>query len=198
MDVHINSEVFCGEESYGEVSCIILEPINEEITHFVFKKSDFPHIERLVSIKHIKHTESGKVVLGCTAEELSNMENFVEYEFVQGVSPMYGFDNIYTPWLSMMEREHEQVPIGELAIHQGAKVFAKKEHIGKIDDFLFKSKDDGHITHIVLREGHLWKSKNVTVPVSEIRKIDDKGIHLKLNKEEVEELPSVKAQGWFG
>jgi hypothetical protein len=49
-----------------------------------------------------------------------------------------------------------------------------------------------------LLEGHLGAAKNVTIPVSEIKKIDEDGIHLKLNIDEVEALPSLKAHGWFG
>jgi uncharacterized protein YrrD len=199
MDIHIDAEVFCGGESCGEVTYVIIEPINDEVTHFVVKENSFPHIERLVSIKHIVKADLEKVVLDCTPEEFSKMENFVEYEFIRGISPIYGYGSgeLWMPSLSMMELEHIQVPAGELAIHYGAKVFAKDGHIGKIDDFLIKSKNNGHITHIVLKEGHLWAAKNVTIPVSEIRKIDDEGIHLKLKKKEIEALPSVKASGWF-
>jgi len=42
-----------------------------------------------------------------------------------------------------------------------------------------------------MREGHLWGQKDVTIPVSEIDHLEENTIYLKLNKKEVEALPSV-------
>ena len=201
MKIHIDAEVFCGEKSCGKVDSVIFEPVNYELTHFVVKEEHFPlpAVERLVEIKHVVEANEEKVVLDCSPEEFANMENFIEHEFVPSGETIsgYGSEQLRMPVMTMKEVDHEKVPNDELAIHRGAKVFAKDEHIGKIDDFLIKSKDDNHITHIVLREGHLWKTKDITVPISEIEKVGDDGIHLKLGKDEVEALPSMKVHGWF-
>jgi len=201
MKIHINAEVFCGEKYCGKVSYVIVDPINYELTHFVVTESHFPlrSSELLVSIKHVVESDSEKVVLGCTPDELADMENFVDLEFVPGETATegYGSEHLRMPVVLMTPVEHENVPRGELAIHRGANVFAENEQIGTVDEFLIKSKDDDHITHIVLREGHFWGKKNITIPVSDIEKFDDRGIHLKLQKAEVEELPSMKVHGWF-
>ncbi|WP_054700240.1 PRC-barrel domain-containing protein [Desulfosarcina cetonica] len=60
--------------------------------------------------------------------------------------------------------------------------------IGKVDEFLINPLND-QISHIVLREGHLWGPKDVTIPVSQIKRIDDGVVHLKMNKDTVAGLP---------
>jgi hypothetical protein len=52
----------------------------------------------------------------------------------------------------------------------------------------------GHITHVVLREGHLWGDEEVTIPVSEIVEFEEGVVHLRLNKEQVEALPTIKME----
>jgi len=69
-------------------------------------------------------------------------------------------------------------------------VDASDGHIGHVNEFLVDPLN-GHITHLILREGHLWGKKDVTIPVSEIDRIAEGTVHLKLNKHEVDELPGI-------
>ena len=48
----------------------------------------------------------------------------------------------------------------------------------------------GHISHLILMEGHLWGKKEVAIPVSAIDRIEEDTVYLKLDKEAVESLPS--------
>ena len=48
----------------------------------------------------------------------------------------------------------------------------------------------GHISHLILMEGHLWGKKEVTIPVSAIDRIEEDTVYLKLDKKAVESLPS--------
>jgi len=59
-----------------------------------------------------------------------------------------------------------------------------------VDEFLVDPKND-IITHLVLREGHLWGKKDVTIPVSEVDRIADDAVYLKLGKEVIATLPTV-------
>ncbi|MFN2166188.1 MAG: PRC-barrel domain containing protein, partial [Anaerolineae bacterium] len=49
----------------------------------------------------------------------------------------------------------------------------------------------GHITHLVLREGHLWGQRDVTIPVSQIDHFDDDSVSLALDKDSIEALPAI-------
>jgi len=47
------------------------------------------------------------------------------------------------------------------------------------------------VTHVLLREGHLWGRKEIAIPVSAVVDLDE-GIRLKLTKQQVEDLPPVQ------
>lgn len=49
----------------------------------------------------------------------------------------------------------------------------------------------GHVTHLVLMEGHLWGKKEVTLPLSAIDHAEADTVDLKLSKRAVKELPAV-------
>jgi sporulation protein YlmC with PRC-barrel domain len=73
-------------------------------------------------------------------------------------------------------------------------VQARDGHVGRVDEFLVDP-TNGHITHLIMREGHLWGQKNVTIPVSEIDHIDEDTVHLKMDKREIELLPAIPIRG---
>ncbi|HKI53713.1 MAG TPA: PRC-barrel domain-containing protein, partial [Anaerolineales bacterium] len=79
---------------------------------------------------------------------------------------------------------------GEVVIRRGAQVKATDGKVGKVDEFLINPVN-GRITHLVMREGHLWGAKDVTIPVSEIEQIDDEVVHLKLDKQAISSLPTI-------
>ncbi len=60
--------------------------------------------------------------------------------------------------------------------------------IGHVDEFLIDPANQ-QITHLILREGHFWGQKEVTIPVIQIERIEEDTVYLKLSKEEIEKLP---------
>ena len=52
----------------------------------------------------------------------------------------------------------------------------------------------GHVTHVLLQEGHLWGRKEVAIPIGSVERIDD-GITVNLTKKEIEDLPAVGVAG---
>jgi sporulation protein YlmC with PRC-barrel domain len=127
------------------------------------------------------------VNLNCTTEQLEKMEPFVDRQFIQ----MWNAGAFTLPAEpSIMVVAHERVPAGEIAIHHGAHVEAADGHVGRVDGLLIDPASE-HITHLVLREGHLWGQKDVTIPVSEITRIEADRIYLKLDKHAVGDLPTV-------
>ena len=90
----------------------------------------------------------------------------------------------------MIILENERIPQNELAIHRGAQVFATDGEVGRVDEFLIDP-DSSAITHLILREGHLWNREEVTIPVSQIEHIEEDEVYLKLDKCAIEALPSI-------
>ena len=65
--------------------------------------------------------------------------------------------------------------------------------VGKLDELVLDPKS-GEITHIQMREGHLWGKKDVAIPVADIDFSDDKTVYLKIDKNAVKALPAVKVK----
>jgi sporulation protein YlmC with PRC-barrel domain len=99
----------------------------------------------------------------------------------------------FYPESEVLPVRHKLTPAGELAVRQGARVEATDGRVGRVDEFLMDPQND-HITHLVLREGHLWGQKEVTIPVSEIERIEEDVVHLKIDKRKIEALPAVPVQ----
>ena len=75
-------------------------------------------------------------------------------------------------------------------VHRVIKRLSADGRVGRVDEFLVDA-TDGHITHLVLREGHLWGQKNVLIPVSQIERVEEETIYLKLDKRAIESLPII-------
>jgi sporulation protein YlmC with PRC-barrel domain len=82
---------------------------------------------------------------------------------------------------------HLQIPPGELAVRRGTRVEATDGYVGKVDEFMVNS-ENGHITHLVMREGHLLGKKEVMVPLSAIADTRDDTVFLNIDKHQIESL----------
>ena len=76
-------------------------------------------------------------------------------------------------------------------IHRGDHVGATDGDIGRVQGLVI-DRSSGHVTHVLLQEGHLWGRREVAIPVSAVASAAD-GILLTITKQEVEDLPSVDA-----
>ncbi len=195
MDIPIDADVRCTDALFGRSTCLIVNPRTERVTHVVVEETQFPYNKRLVPIDQVAETTPHLIQLRCTSQDLEKMESFVETEFVETPMPDYmGVSYMAWPYVMpepmLMPINHEQIPPGELAIRRGAKVEATNGYVGRVDEFLVNPAN-GHITHLVLREGHLWSPKEVTIPVSEIDRIEEDDVYLKLDKHSIEALPAI-------
>jgi sporulation protein YlmC with PRC-barrel domain len=206
VDIPIGVDVICAESETpcGHSTYVILNPLTENITHVVVKSKALPHSERLVPIEQVEECSTDQVCLRCTKEELANMEAFIETEFIRGEIPHYYSDaTLMWPMVypdmepTVLAVEHQQIPLGELAVRRGTEVQARDGRVGRVDEFMADPKT-GHITHLVMREGHLWGEKDVTIPVSSIDRIEEDTVHLNLHKKDIEVLPTIPVQRkWF-
>ena len=79
------------------------------------------------------------------------------------------------------------VPAGETEVQRHERVHALDGEIGQVAGFVV-NREDHAITHVLLKEGHLWGRKEVAIPVSAIVSVAD-GIQLNMTKKQVEDLP---------
>lgn len=195
MDLPVDVDVKCSDGLCGRSTYIVLNPASDRVTHLVVQERSFPNIERLVKINQIIHSDSGHIHLRCSKEEFSQMEPFIESDFLP--SDMYDMEE--TPYLiwpySVPESvnillEYEHIPVNELAVQRGAGIYATDDYIGKLDEFLIDPTNE-QITHLIIREGHLWNRRDITIPISEVDRIEEDGVFLKLSKDDIEKLPTI-------
>jgi hypothetical protein len=195
MDISIYAKVSCTDGPCGETTRVILKPTSEEITHLVINNESYPETEYLVSIKRVAESTPKQIRLDCDLKELSEMPIFDKVEFVPSILTGY-YGNPYMMWpyyapeIGSITLEKEHIPADELSIRRGARVEAADGQIGRVDEFLINP-DNEHITHLVMREGHLWGQKEVTIPVGQIDHYQANTVFLKLKKQEIEKLPSI-------
>ncbi len=197
MDIPINVTVECIDGPGGHSTAIILNPITDQVTHLVVREPGLFGIERLVPVDLVEESTPQLVRLRCTMDELATMQAFIATEFLPvppGFGPYPGEGAMVWPYVSsdpeVVTIGHEQIPLGEIAVYRWARVHATDGAIGRVDEFLVNPATD-HISHLVLREGHLWGQREVTISVAEIDRIDEDAVYLKLNKRQVAALPAI-------
>ena len=79
------------------------------------------------------------------------------------------------------------VPAGETEVSPGDRVHATDGEIGEVQGFLVNP-GDNQVTHVLLKEGHLWGRKKVAIPISAVTGAEE-GINVNLTKKHVEDLP---------
>lgn len=197
MDIPINADVQCADGLAGRSTYVVINPTTQQITHVVVQEKGFVGNEHLVPIDQVVETTPHLIRLRCTRDELAAMDDFVEIEYLRGDAPYFQYAaHEYVMWpyavaeAALVVAEHKRIPPGELAVHRGAEVKASDGYVGRVDEFLVDAAN-GHISHLVLREGHLWGRKDVTIPVSQIDHIEEDTVYLKLDKRSIEALPAI-------
>jgi hypothetical protein len=184
---------------------VFVDARRKKVTHLVVKEAESPHEELIVPVSFVLDTAPDVILLRATKDELAKMEPFVQTEYIKEEMPDVdyapgGFVPFGTYWVwpypvpdrtQIVAVEHKKVPLGELAIERGTHVEATDGRVGRVDELIVHPEDE-HITHVVMREGHLWGQKEIAIPISEIDHMEEGTVHLKLSKDEVEALPAVR------
>jgi sporulation protein YlmC with PRC-barrel domain len=197
MDIPINAQVRCVDGDCGQSTYVVINPTTDQVTHLVVKENGFLGGEYVVPMDQVLEATPHVIRLRCTKDELKAMDNFIEVEYIRSDTPIYTHTaDPYLMWpyvipaTNLILEEHEHIPPGELAVRRGAEVKASDGRVGRVDEFLVDPAN-GHITHLVLREGHLWGQKDVIIPVSQIDRIEEDTVCLKLDKRGIERLPAI-------
>ena len=195
MEIPLNVEVDCSDGRCGRSTYVIVDPITREVTHVVVRDEHRPHTERLVATTLIVEGKHDGIKLSCSSKELQDMAPFFTTEFIQADIPHFDAVNTYLwPYMtSTTKREYiqettENLPAHTRDVRRGAHVDATDGRVGRVDEFVVEPSKHV-ITHLVMREGHLWGAQDVSIPVSQIDFVEEDTVHLKLDKAGVEELP---------
>lgn len=213
MDIPLDVDVFCIEGLCGRSTAVIVNPISREVTHIAIATREMLHTEYLVPVTLIEDSKPDRIQLRCRRNTLAALDPFHKFKFVR-LSDLEESDRpptelsevqLSSAWLWPYVTAEggygtyvnvEQIPHDELAVHRSAIVEAIDGKVGQVDEFIINPEND-HITHLVLREGHLWGQKDIMVPVSAIERVEADVVYLKLDKDAINHLPAIPVKRWW-
>ena len=201
----IGSAAVCSDGPCGAVIRVVVDPVARAVTHLVVEPEHRGGLGRLVPLELVEGG-AGEVRLRCTLEEFDQLPPAEETDFLPGGSgyedyaehelfywPYYGIDvqGGMNPMVANASGivYRDLLPKGEVGVRRGQRVHATDGEIGRVEGFVVEPVE-GHVTHVLLQEGHLWGRKQVAIPIGAVQQIDD-GITVNLTKHELESLPAV-------
>jgi sporulation protein YlmC with PRC-barrel domain len=213
----IGAEVSCSDGAIGKVSRVVVDPIAKALTHLVVEPGFRQGPSRLVPLDLVVGGgDGGEVRLSCTKTEFENLEPAEESKFIPRTTSFGSFgagDVLSWPYYgvagvgdldgiggaggmgaedgSPVPRKvtYDTVPVGDVSVRRGQPVLATDGAIGRVQGLVVHP-ETGHVTHVLLQEGHLWGRKEVAIPISAVDTTVD-GTQLKIDKQDVQDLPPV-------
>ncbi len=193
----LDADVHCLDGRMGTSTYIVFNPVTQQVTHVVVKLKQAPSQEMMVPIRRIRETTPDLILLDCSKNDLDDLHPFVITDFMMADVPHYSSDPkmtalwpYVTPARRIISDTHATLSSQELAIRRGTRVRATDGRIGQVSEFLIDP-TSLYVTHLVLREGLPWDRKYITIPVSEIDRIEEDILYLHLDKKAVRALPTI-------
>jgi sporulation protein YlmC with PRC-barrel domain len=210
----IGAEVSCTDGVCGKLRRVIVDPVAEAVTHLAVEPRRLEDRGRLVPLDLVDAT-TGEIRLHCTLAEFEQLDPAEETEFIQGTGDFIGYgpgEVGYWPYYGLggglgpvgggiglnlgagavdapVPVTSDAVPPGKVEIRRGDQVQATDGDIGRVQGLVI-DRATGHVTHVLLQEGHLWGKKEVAIPISAVASTSE-GIKLTITKQDVQELPTV-------
>jgi sporulation protein YlmC with PRC-barrel domain len=192
-DIPLKAKVQCSDSPCGKSTNVILNQDTHQVTHVAIEDKKLPdNPTRLVPIDKVASSSHEQITLNCTRDEVSHMEPFVISQVIQATGTAYASGTseyvVDDPGYDVVHME--QVPAGEMALAPGMKISASDHTVGKLDELVLDPQS-GAVTHLHMREGHLWGKKDVAIPVADVDFTNGETIYLSIDKEAVMALPAV-------
>ena len=211
----IGAEASCSDGPVGKVSRVVVNPVAKALTHLVVEPGFRRGPSRLVPLDLVDGGPS-EVRIGCTKAEFENLEPAEETKFIPrttatvsygagdvlswpyygagGVGDLDGIGGVGGMGAEAATRPRRRSPTtpfrwARWSVRRGQPVLATDGAIGHVQG-LVVDPGSGHVTHVLLQEGHLWGRKEVAIPISAVDTTVD-GTQLKIAKQDVENLPPV-------
>jgi sporulation protein YlmC with PRC-barrel domain len=217
MRLELRKPVRCSDRTVaGELGDIVIDPVARRVTHLVVKDHEDGR-SRLVPIDLAEAGEDGgEILLSCTAEDvhrLSDIEGFAYLHVSEfpgngpdwdvGVvnvltQPSYestGFGTYPATFEEGVGMTYDRVPKGEVEIRHSSSVTTSNGHpLGDVDGLVVRR--DGMITHVVIERGHLWRRREVTLPVGAVTRWESDSLTVGLSADEIAALPTRRFHRW--
>ena len=211
MNLALGSTVRCSDGAVREVADIVVDGPGRRVTHLVVQPKRQHEEARLVPLELVGEDENGAVSLFCTAETLDGLERVREYAYlpagqqpeedarwdvgvedvlvVPSVDPLDVAEPELDPNVNLM---YDRVPKGEVELRLTSSVYSKDEHhLGSVNGVVVG--EDGTITMLALKRGHLWWRREISVPADAIASLENDIATLGVEKSELKQFQTRKS-----
>lgn len=207
----IGADVEGSDGSCGKLAGVIVDPVARKLTDLIVKPHRHHGLGRRVPVECVAF-DGDPIRLSCTVAEFEQQDDAEEIHFerpseeawsyaggeayawphyelglVGGLGPGgmgdIGPDDTPRPIVT------DRIPAGEVEVRRGDPVHASDGWIGSVKGLVVDATDN-HVTHVLLDEGHLWRHKQVAIPIGRTARIEDV-IRVDLTKQQIKALPSV-------
>jgi len=193
----IGADASCTDGVCGEVSRVVVDPVARAVTHLVVEPEHRHGPGRLVPLDLVDAT-TGEIRLRCSMAEFEKLDPAEETQFLPGATGDWSYrqgEMFSLPYFGLgrgmrVADTYDRVPVGEVEVRRGEQVHATDGAIGEVRGLVIDP-SDGHVTHVLLEEGHLWERKRIAIPISAVKSVDD-DVWLRLTKDDVRDLPPVE------
>ncbi|MBN2616861.1 MAG: hypothetical protein JXR64_00970 [Spirochaetales bacterium] len=206
MKIPLKAKVICKDGEYGSVKELLIDPVKEKVTHLVIENK---HNGTLIVIPKeiMDYTTDSVVTIDKTAKEIDSYPKFLIHEFIKvpasdtefaywGADPTMTHSYTMFPYVihngnPVIEVTKEDVPKGEMKLKRGMSVKdLDGKKLGNIDELIIDPVT-GFITHLVMRQGHLYGSRDIAVPNMDIYSFDKECVVLSIKQDEIQNMPEV-------
>jgi sporulation protein YlmC with PRC-barrel domain len=211
MLIELGTQVRCAQDVVGHVADVVIEPATHRLTHVVVETND--RQVRLVPVGQVApgRDERREVELTCTVDELMALEPIREFAYLRAgefpepdeetdvgvedvlAAPHYEateFGDFVGEFDDSVNLTYDRIPKGEAELRRTSEVVSSDGHrIGHVESFVVV---DGIVTHVVLEHGHLWGTRDVTIPIEAVGQIATDCVTLTISKNEAGALPAVR------
>ena len=200
MNISIDTAVFCEDGYCGHTCYLVLNPTTWQLTHLVIKPDNpaasYTQLMRLTPLPLVTRVQPQSIRLQCTLDTFIQCDSFIEAHYIETdnstdeITEMPGWISSPSEEQVVVSVERKHILPGEIAVSRETQVEATNGHVGRFDQLVI-NREDGLITHVCFRRGHLWEQGIVTVPTTDIIRIQENAIYLKLDKFSVTRLPFI-------
>jgi hypothetical protein len=195
MVVPLTAAVMCRDGFAGHLRYLIVNPLLRQVTHLVIEEPEFPYDTHLTPLGFVQESTRQLVRLRCSEGELEAQESFLPTEPQTEILPYLVYTTgeypfwLYVPGLGLptMPPEYLRLPDGGQAVQPGTPVRATNGNAGCLTGFIVAPRT-GAITQLIVSVGHLWRKRDLTLPISALDRFQVYGLCLKVDKQSAASL----------
>jgi hypothetical protein len=116
--ISTRTNIKCTDGPAGELTHVIIDPIEQQVTHLVLRQRWSPHAECLVPIDWAEAVTPEQICLNCTCGQLARVEPLLKTDYMRIEYPNYCGPFPQAGWLLASKEVEEWLPIEYICISE--------------------------------------------------------------------------------